>query len=80
MRLVSASRAALVSETVWTTKPPICLSSFHRPDTVIRTSADFVEGVILVACLTVTAVAAREVVTDLAGSTAVRPHLTLINV
>lgn len=47
---------------------------------MIRTSADFAEGVILVARLTVTAVAAREVVTDLAHGTAVCPHLTLINV
>lgn len=45
-----------------------------------RTGADFAEGIILVARLTVTAVAAREVVTDLAHSTAVCPHLTLINV
>lgn len=46
----------------------------------MHTSADFAEGIILVACLTVTAVAAREVVTDLANSTMVCPHLTLINV
>lgn len=46
----------------------------------IRTSADFTEGVILVARLTVTTVAARKVVTDLAHGTAVCTHLTLINI
>ena len=51
-----------------------------RPNSVKRTSTDFSKGIILVARLTVTAVAAREVVTDLAPSTVVRPHLTLINV
>lgn len=47
---------------------------------LIYIGADLAQDVILVARLTVTAVAAREVVTDLAHSTAMRPHLTLINV
>lgn len=51
----------------------------HRSDS-IHTSADFAKGIILVARLTVTAVVAGEVVTDLAHSTAMCPHLTLINV
>lgn len=47
---------------------------------MLLTSADFAQGIILVARLTVTAVASREIVTDLTHSATVCPNLTLINV
>lgn len=47
---------------------------------LIYIGADFAEGVILVARLTVAAVVAGEVVTDLTHRTTMCPHLTLVDV